>query len=494
MRTRERDTLTTDTVRNTIITGPSISRLGSNVRLVYDQQTTAVNGELAVITDIDGGFGYDNPCYHFEEVTQDLGSCKYKIMYQEASGAQLVCEGDMKFPGVYLSSTGPDAVFNAIGVSLKHHPATTDPLEREYIPDYSSEGWQAVYPVIKNGLAVLNSIYELKDFRRLPALFRNTNRHADTIVNALLRNKVISAPLRSWEVRTLIKMIKGPIEPQLWSQLSSKAFKVKRLKKLPLTSLLDAAVSAGQLTAEHLLNFKFALEPLVRDIAASLKAAASYRQQVDQLLERADPTRIHSSHWSHYLTPGEIPGMVVRPEADEDYGGTGSAYNKVCADLADGIKYTFTARYSFHYTPEVRRLAYELGRLDAFGVQLSAENIWNAIPWSFVADWFSRIGQMLKTFTPHNLEPLVELHGACHSLKYDLECSLWLHPFGGMNLTAPYIVTENGPKKVRTRTYRCYIRKNIVPVVSLPKSSDFSALEKVLSAALALANIRYTTI
>lgn len=64
----------------------------------------------------------------------------------------------------------------------------------------------------------------------------------------------------------------------------------------------------------------------------------------------------------------------------------------------NGVKYEFRA--SFKMTPDqVNSLQSDVGKL---GLELSAYNSWDLVPFSFIADWFLRIGDKLEYYEDRN--------------------------------------------------------------------------------------------
>jgi hypothetical protein len=59
------------------------------------------------------------------------------------------------------------------------------------------------------------------------------------------------------------------------------------------------------------------------------------------------------------------------------------------------------------------------GLLHAFGVVRVASIIWEAIPFSFVVDWFVNVGDLIGNIEDQLLDPLpIVIHDFSHSLKY----------------------------------------------------------------------------
>jgi hypothetical protein len=55
--------------------------------------------------------------------------------------------------------------------------------------------------------------------------------------------------------------------------------------------------------------------------------------------------------------------------------------------------------------------------MDAFGLSLNAATLWNAIPFSFVIDWVTNVGDLLDSWRVDNLTATCRIEAFTHSLK-----------------------------------------------------------------------------
>jgi hypothetical protein len=60
------------------------------------------------------------------------------------------------------------------------------------------------------------------------------------------------------------------------------------------------------------------------------------------------------------------------------------------------------------------------GYLDTLGVRLDASIIWNAIPFSFIVDWFCNVSEFLSSRSVDNLLAIVHMDAFAHSVKGSL--------------------------------------------------------------------------
>lgn len=79
---------------------------------------------------------------------------------------------------------------------------------------------------------------------------------------------------------------------------------------------------------------------------------------------------------------------------------------------------TAVMRYHYRLPPEVHRAAGQMaGFLDILGINANPAIIWNAIPFSFIVDWFYDVGDFLERFTVKNVRPITEITDFCVSVK-----------------------------------------------------------------------------
>jgi hypothetical protein len=65
-----------------------------------------------------------------------------------------------------------------------------------------------------------------------------------------------------------------------------------------------------------------------------------------------------------------------------------------------------------------------LALLDSLGVNFNPRTLWNAIPWSFVIDWFVKIGDWLNTFEVKWMKPTIQIMDLMCSVKRSRKISV----------------------------------------------------------------------
>ena len=126
--------------------------------------------------------------------------------------------------------------------------------------------------------------------------------------------------------------------------------------------------------------------------------------------------------------------------------------------------------------------------LDSLGVRPDASILWNAIPFSFIVDWFFDVGGWLESLSSDNLEIPVHIDDFCHSIKVDYSVELHMqrkydYPVQGLLYT--------DLQKVLMRNVSHYERRRAVPATHLNTAVQRGplSLNKIaLGASLIVAN------
>jgi len=232
----------------------------------------------------------------------------------------------------------------------------------------------SMLPSIKSELSALNSIYELKDFAFL-----------------------LSIRKRIGNVKGLISFI-------------SQHVKSGGDKSLPLNLLTKASSS--------FLLWKFAVAPLISDVAAIHAAISTYKRRINDAVSRTGgrQTRHFTVRFNEFPpdTFEDIETGFIQPFIGLNGCTTYRAQRRIRYEQS-----TFHAQvqYNYNYTDYQRQHAATLGLLDALGVNLNPAIIWNAIPFSFVVDWVLKVGDALETFKVDNMEPQINIHQYLWSIK-----------------------------------------------------------------------------
>lgn len=234
-------------------------------------------------------------------------------------------------------------------------------------------GIAAMLPKVKNEMSLVNSILELKDFKRPIESLRRT---------------ITTSP--SWHFAT--KKLLGILPSQ------RTAFKRK-----PLKSLIRK-------TSGTYLETSFAWLPLLSDICALKRVVSSTAGRINDLINRAGKRQ--SRHFRFVFSEYE--------DSYDEQPGAGwtweDSHNTLqTSSFSRWVTYkptVFHAQLEYNYNYSKFQLAHAqlLGHLDALGVNLNPSIVWNAIPFSFIVDWVLKVGPMLDRMGTDNMEPEINIH------------------------------------------------------------------------------------
>jgi hypothetical protein len=212
----------------------------------------------------------------------------------------------------------------------------------------SAEAYAALEPQFAKGFSLTNAIFELKDFKSL-------SRHVIGVGDFL----------RAQTARKLAAAIAKTADNAISSIASSTILRARNLSSKTL--------------AELTLEYDFAFKPLIADVAKVYTIA----EKATDVLSRFNAQGFGTNTF-HFTKP--LQTSYVHPDI---------AFNS--QPYGTSIRYTgkFHAqcRQSWKHTVDNSLDQF----LQQYGLQLSPKNIWDAIPFSFVVDWFYSVGKSLET-------------------------------------------------------------------------------------------------
>jgi hypothetical protein len=227
------------------------------------------------------------------------------------------------------------------------------------------QAFNACKPGIPPKLSLLNALYELKDFKSLP--------------------------------RTIAKM-KG-IAPK---------------GKLSLRRILKASADVN-------LQWQFNVRSLLQDIINLENALVQTRSMIQKIIDDAGGKQmkriaydLRNVYKDSNTTSANIgygtQGGFSQPD---EIAGACRAHRIVTYTSA-----VFKAQLEYEYTLPAGReiILFINGYLDALGVNLNPQIIWNAIPWSFVIDWVIGVNRWLGNLKQTNLGLKTVIHRWCWSV------------------------------------------------------------------------------
>lgn len=380
-----------------------------------------------------------NPCYvHDKFEVRHLGPSPYEVdsspgtpqsysirikPYEWSTGLQAQIASNPLHDALYPSYLG-ECGLDTTKCLFKRLPG---------LSGLAAEAATAMMPGVATRMSLVNSILELKDFKR---------------------------PLR--KLKEFVGVIRRPGA-------------LNKLRNLVGNTPLR---EVPRIAAGAYLEYQFAWAPLCRDIASFIEAVSHYRAEVKRLLDQEGKVQL-----SHYGRPIIWPESTVETNWIQDPTVSTCQRGVKCELSFWDASYHATMEYSFRLSDYARNHAYELGWQDALGVNYNPAIIWNAIPFSFVVDWVLGVNRYLENFKEVQLKPIVTVRRFMHSVKlqYYLD-SITLQ-------RTPHCTMD---KPISRVGYTLYHREPVYDVDYLKalRTSGVSSKEFTLAVSLLLANCK----
>jgi len=346
---------------------------------------------------------------------------------------------------------------------------------------------RAMLPHVKNDVSLVNSIIELKDFASLPHTLSNIRNTLskilgarsykgrdvswfDGIKNPVLARKELSRRLGNW-----FGLVRSTFDPSCG---------------LTLREILHS-------TADGYLQAQFNLLPLFRDMQSIYNALVSVSKRMNKLVN--EQGRLQKRHYTFKFVPSQFTGanrvqlMSLQLDQFAGYivsGSTGICYRalapqlRVTRECLVNTPSTFHAEieYSYKFTQYQNEHARLLGLLDILGVNLNPAIIWNALPWSFVIDWFLGVSRWLNDRAVINMEPAIGISRYMWSWKSERVLRTYFE------YSSPTVVGPQMPRVYLKDLVETIYRRDVeMPSVSNSLfGSEFSSTELSLAGALAI--------
>jgi len=220
----------------------------------------------------------------------------------------------------------------------------------------------------------VNSVIELKDFKSLAVKLARAVASREAFYNAVRRG------------------------------ISS--FRPERIRR---GATLRGAIGGS---ANGYLQWSFAWAPLIADISAVQQNLRSLRKTVDEIVSKEGRRLVR-----HFSVP-----ITEYSDSETYYTKNPWSYYGTKNDLLyrrrvkyPTAKFTVTVEYSYKIPDWVKEDLYLRAALDAFGLQVNPAIVWNALPWSFVVDWFTGLGRWIDQFKIRNFETNTHITRCCIS-------------------------------------------------------------------------------
>jgi hypothetical protein len=187
---------------------------------------------------------------------------------------------------------------------------------------------------------------------------------------------------------------------------------ILELKQLKgLFKLWDKSRNFLQNIANGHLSFSFGWQPFLSDVKKLTESLKNFRKKIEALQKGSGKPQFR--HFRRFMDHVDLPANVTTD--------TGIGLVTKVMKWIDRPRYCATVGYTY-YLPDMSVLSNKMkGFLDSLGAQWNPSIVWNAIPFSFVVDWFFSVGSWLDSLRTDNLKIPATVTAFCHSVKYQVQ-------------------------------------------------------------------------
>lgn len=319
---------------------------------------------------------------------------------------------------------------------------------------HASDAMEAMRPSLTSNNSLINFIIELKDFKRLGA----------DLVNLFKSRKAMEAQLESLKRSRFIPLF------------SSRPWNSK-----PRTT--------SQKVSNAWLEWKLAWQPFVSDVRKLVSGITSFEHDVRQFLQREGKQQqrywgksIPSQHSAEIIL---ATGSYVPPEL-YPMNNLDTVWRWTLKEtVTEDPRFHATMRYRYLLNDRLRSEAKTLnGFLDRLGINGNPAILWNAIPFSFIVDWFVDIGGYLNKLRVDNVQPVTEISDFCSSVKAERRLELVLRGEILETSSSAAVYSAVPEETVLTMLSSWYRREATLPHTSLTMGTGLTGTRLVTAAAL----------
>lgn len=248
---------------------------------------------------------------------------------------------------------------------LQSESAEYEPYIQPDVDDFATLAKNAMLPSLNDGSSIVNFLIELRDFKHLASTLFGT-------LGAMQRR--LPSIYDGWQI--------------LWDAFGQNPWHSKPRRG-----------------ASAYLSYKLAWQPFVNDCIKLLTKMFDFKAKLKDYERRAKqrqqryygktfkvepPGGLFEADWTNWV-PLSHYAVQYRSRRQE----TG----------VNEIRLTAVMRYRYHLPAEFSALVNHLeGYLDILGINGNPAIIWNAIPFTFVVDWFCNVGGFLETLRVDNVQ------------------------------------------------------------------------------------------
>lgn len=172
------------------------------------------------------------------------------------------------------------------------------------------------------------------------------------------------------------------------------------------SSLLKEKVRLAKSAGDEYLNYQFGWAPIVRDLRKFAYVVKHHNRIISNYV-KGSGRKIQRRY--------EFPGSTTNGSGSGITSGTPTvnAYYQFQWTKTDSLRFSGAFRYHVPLSSEgASRLAeFESKANHLLGVRLTPEVVWNLSPWSWAADWFGNVGDVMHNISTLGHDGLVMQYG-----------------------------------------------------------------------------------
>jgi hypothetical protein len=243
---------------------------------------------------------------------------------------------------------------------------TVNPFSVRSLTSLQQDAARSLVPTFESGsVSLANFLYELKDFKRM---FENWGKEVSFIK------------------KNVLSRFYGNVRSIVWN---------------------DRHSIGTNLAANH-LNLSFNILPGISDVKKIIKNIRTFDARYNKMVNFINKP-VSRRYRTTCGTPKPAPIIIVQS----------SGYGDLTLEFDWVIQPFFCATSHIRYDiPRLGAWTKVAAAADSLGLNLNPQILWNAIPFSFVVDWFAKVGDLLGGFKQSNVKINTVVDDVSYSVKY----------------------------------------------------------------------------
>lgn len=172
------------------------------------------------------------------------------------------------------------------------------------------------------------------------------------------------------------------------------------------------------------LAYNFGWAPLYRDVVSLYESITSFEARYREMVRRENVAQ--QRYWGTWIPGTATPfkttysNMLAGPSGGWIGPADIRSQIRVEQEECAGVRYHATMRYRYKLPSELFEVGGKLKAYkDLLGINGNPAIIWNAIPFTFVIDWFFNVSAYLERLKMDNIQIQTEILDFCHSARIE---------------------------------------------------------------------------